>query len=176
MKNSNSIQFASAKRTEDDVLIDLYCEVLMAYMLVESALGECDLRFELGAALDSGERKRLQSAWSLYQNLPNQIKEQILRGDAGFEQSMLEGDDERIPEVAGKKTGRKSWGKSSRPQVRSIGKTASSGSYNAFPNTLFATSSRLITRSSLSPTGARPADRAPLPSSSPRSDTPRISY
>ena len=63
MKNSDSIKFASAQRTEDDVLIDLYCEVLMAYMLVESALGECDLRFELGAALDSGDRERLESAW-----------------------------------------------------------------------------------------------------------------
>lgn len=108
MKISNSIQFATAKRTEDDVLIDLYCEVLMAYMLVESALGECDLRIELGAALDSGERERLESAWSIYQNLPNEIKEQILRGDAGFEQSILEEDDERIPEVAGKKPDRKS--------------------------------------------------------------------
>lgn len=108
MKNSNTIQFASAKRSEDDVLIDLYCEVLMAYMLVESALGECDLRFELGAALDSGDRERLEKAWSHYQNLPNEIKDQILRGDAGFEQSMLERDDERIPEVAGSKAGRKS--------------------------------------------------------------------
>ncbi|MEE8435299.1 MAG: hypothetical protein V3S64_10975 [bacterium] len=108
MKNSDSIQFASAKRTEDDVLIDLYCEVLMAYMLVESSLGECDLRFELGAALDSGDQKRLESAWSHYQKLPNEIKDKILRGDAGFEQSILEEHDQRIPEVAGNKTGRKS--------------------------------------------------------------------
>ena len=107
MKNSNSMQFATAKRTEDDLLTDLYCEVLLAYMLVESALGECELRFELGAALDSGDRERLEKAWSHYQNLPKEIKDKILRGDAGFEQSMLEGDDQRIPEAAGIKTGRK---------------------------------------------------------------------
>ena len=107
MKNSCSIQFSSAERTEDDVLLDLYCEVLMAYMLVESALGECDLRFELGNALDSGERKQLESAFSRYQNLPDAIKDQILRGEDRFEQSILEGDDQRIPEVAGKKDGRK---------------------------------------------------------------------
>ena len=108
MKNSKTIQFASAKRTEDDELIDLYCEVLMAYMLVESALGECDLRFELGAALDSGELKRLEGAWSLYQNLPEEIKDQILLGDAAFEQSILDRDDGKIPEVADRGTGRKS--------------------------------------------------------------------
>lgn len=107
MKKSDSIKYASTERTEDDELVDLYCEVLMAYMLVESALGECDLRFELGAALDSGEQEKLESAWSHYQNLPDEIKKKILRGDAGFEQSMLEKDDQRIPEVAGNKTGRK---------------------------------------------------------------------
>lgn len=108
MKNSKTIQFASAKRTEDDVFIDLYCEVLMAYMLVESALGECDLRFELGAALDSGKLKRLEAAWSRYQNLPQEIKDQILLGDAAFEGSMQDGDDDQIPEVADSGAGRKS--------------------------------------------------------------------
>ena len=107
MKNSKSIQFATAERTEDDVVIDLYCEVLMAYMLVESALGECDLRFKLGAALDSGDRKQLENVWAHYQNLPYETRSKILLGDAEFEESILDGDDSGIPEVSAKNTGRK---------------------------------------------------------------------
>ena len=107
MENSYSIEFATATRSEDDEVIDLYCEVLMAYMLVESALGECELRFKLGVALDSGDRKQLEGVWTHYQNLPFETRKKILLGDAEFEETILDGDDLGIPEVPAKKTGRK---------------------------------------------------------------------
>lgn len=97
MKKSIRDEFATAERTENDNLIDLYCDVLMAYMLVESALGEGELRTELGAALDSGDRVRLEKAWAQYVNLPEDIRLRIDEGDANFEQSFREEAQATIP-------------------------------------------------------------------------------
>lgn len=98
--------FFPSQKTESN--IDLYCDVLLVYMLIESSLGPCDLMWELGMALDSGKREKLEGAWRSYQNLSDETKDLIQAGDADFEHSV--GDEGR--KAASLPAARKAAGKS----------------------------------------------------------------
>jgi hypothetical protein len=66
---------------EQDAQMDLYCDVLVRYLLVGSALGECDLQRRMGGALDSGDTEALAAALRQFEALPEDLKARILEGD-----------------------------------------------------------------------------------------------
>ncbi len=63
--------------------LELFCDVLVITLLVETVLGDCPLLRELGAALDDGSRERLAAAWQRFDRLPDELRSRILDGDAG---------------------------------------------------------------------------------------------
>lgn len=66
---------------ESDRQMDLYCDLLVRYLLVGSALGECELHRHLGAALDSGDAERMGTALRSFESLPEELRGRIMDGD-----------------------------------------------------------------------------------------------
>lgn len=64
-----------------DADMALYCEVLLLYLLVGSAMGPCSLERRLGQALDSRQRQRLIAERRNFQALPEDVRTHILEGD-----------------------------------------------------------------------------------------------
>jgi hypothetical protein len=75
---------------EEDAHMDLYCDVLVRYLLVGSALGECELSRRLEGALDSGDSDRLAAGLRHFESLPDELKTRILEGDPTL-QTMIDG-------------------------------------------------------------------------------------
>lgn len=67
-----------------DADMALYCDVLLLYLLVDSALGPCPLERRLGEALDSRQRPRLIAARREFDALPDEQKARIREGDPTF--------------------------------------------------------------------------------------------
>lgn len=68
-----------------DADLELYCDVLMIFMLVETVMGDCELMRELGAALDDGSRHQLEAAWDRFYSLPEDIRARIMEGDTSMQ-------------------------------------------------------------------------------------------
>ncbi|HKJ00249.1 MAG TPA: hypothetical protein VKB51_17380 [bacterium] len=66
---------------ERDAELDLYCDVVVRYLLVESALGECELQRRLGAALDSADAVRMAAVLRDFEALPEDLRTRIMDGD-----------------------------------------------------------------------------------------------
>jgi hypothetical protein len=66
---------------DGDVLMDLYCEVLVLHLLAESALGPCELSRRLGSALDSYDAERLAGELRHFAALPEELRTRVLEGD-----------------------------------------------------------------------------------------------
>ena len=75
---------------EEDAHMDLYCDVLVRYLLVGSALGECELFRRMGNALDSADSDRLAAELRHFEGLPDELKSRIMEGDPTL-QTMLDG-------------------------------------------------------------------------------------
>ena len=66
---------------ETEHRMELYCDLLVRYLLVGSALGECELYRNLGQVLDSGDADRMATALRSFDNLPEDLRSRILEGD-----------------------------------------------------------------------------------------------
>jgi len=66
---------------DDSDQMELYSDVLVLYLLVESTLGECALQRELGAALQSGVTEDLAAALRRFQEVPEELRLRILEGE-----------------------------------------------------------------------------------------------
>jgi hypothetical protein len=66
---------------EYDANTELYYDLLVLYLLVDSALGECELQRRMGAALDSGETERLAAELRHFATLPEELRSRVLDGD-----------------------------------------------------------------------------------------------
>jgi hypothetical protein len=66
--------------------MELYCDVLVLYLLVESTLGECALQRELGAALESGVTEDMAAALRSFREAPEELRTRILEGEVIAEQ------------------------------------------------------------------------------------------
>ena len=66
--------------TADDTM-DVYFDLLTVYLLVESALGECELHTRIGIALDSGDNDRMAAELRNFEALPEELRSRVLEGD-----------------------------------------------------------------------------------------------
>jgi hypothetical protein len=66
---------------EDEARLDLYCDVLLRFMLVGAVMGECDLYRRMGIALDGGDTPSLANAMAQFDALPEELKARVLDGD-----------------------------------------------------------------------------------------------
>lgn len=79
---------------EDDARMDLYCDVLVRYMLVDSTIGPCELGRELGQALESGDEAMLVIALGQFESLPEELKARIMEGDPTLATTMERAQDD----------------------------------------------------------------------------------
>ena len=64
-----------------DERMERFYDVLVLYLLADSALGDCELKRRLGAALDSGDAERLADLLRYFASLPEEFQARILEGD-----------------------------------------------------------------------------------------------
>ncbi len=55
--------------------------MLVRYLLVGSAIGDCPLHRSMGAALDAGDAGSLHKALAQFESLPTEQRQQVLAGD-----------------------------------------------------------------------------------------------
>lgn len=75
-------------KLEGDAHMELYCDVLVRYLLVDSALGECALAHRLEQALESGQMELLAAELRYFESLPGEMKLRILEGDPTLQTEM----------------------------------------------------------------------------------------
>ena len=77
--------------------MELYCDVLVLYFQVGSAMGDCDLHRMLSAALDSSDPEELQKALQRFEALPKDLKERVfvINSSSDFSEN-LEEDEENV--------------------------------------------------------------------------------
>jgi hypothetical protein len=75
---------------QSDAETQLYFDVLVLYLLVESALGDCSLLRRIGQALESGEGERLAAELDAFEALPEEQRTRIVEGDPTLS-ALLEG-------------------------------------------------------------------------------------
>jgi len=66
---------------EGDAEMDVYFELLTLYLLVDSALGECELSHRMSVALDSGETERMAAELRHFEAQPEDVRARIVEGD-----------------------------------------------------------------------------------------------
>ena len=76
---------------------ELYCDVLVRYLLTLSTVGDCALARTLEAALDSGLSERLAHGLHHFDTQPYALRRRILAGDPTLETLL---DSVRAPEDA----------------------------------------------------------------------------
>ena len=66
---------------ETDPGMDIYFDLLTVYLLVDSALGRCELATRISAALDSGYDDRMADALRHFEALPEELRTRVIEGD-----------------------------------------------------------------------------------------------
>jgi hypothetical protein len=66
---------------EADARMDLYFDLLTVYLLVDSALGKCELATRMSAALDSGDDTRMATELRHFEALPEELRTRVIEGD-----------------------------------------------------------------------------------------------
>lgn len=75
---------------ENDNHMEIYCDVLLLSMLVESSIGECELLRDLNISLETGDEDRMADCLVRYASLPEEVKTVIQQGDTSLENLDLE--------------------------------------------------------------------------------------
>ena len=70
---------------QQDRHMELYCDVLVLYLLVDASLGDCELQRDLSDALDSADTERLAAGLRRFHRLPDALKSTILAGASNDE-------------------------------------------------------------------------------------------
>jgi len=68
-----------------DDSMERYMDVLVLYLLADSSLGDCELKRQFGAALDSGEPDQLAAVLRYFASLPDEFRARITEGDPTFD-------------------------------------------------------------------------------------------
>jgi len=66
---------------ETDAGMDRYFDLLTVYLLVDSALGRCELASRMSAALDSGDDERVAAELRHFEALPEELRTRVIEGD-----------------------------------------------------------------------------------------------
>ena len=79
--NTNAAQ---QSRQATDAQMNLFSDLLVVYLLVGSALGDCELYRRMGRALALNDDTRMRAALEEFEELSRPLKERIMRGDPHF--------------------------------------------------------------------------------------------
>ncbi|MDH4248156.1 MAG: hypothetical protein OEW39_10090 [Deltaproteobacteria bacterium] len=64
--------------------LKLFSDLLVIYLLVGSAMGDCDLYRRMGRSLANNDPVRMKAAMDEFNELSRPLKERILKGDPHF--------------------------------------------------------------------------------------------
>ena len=68
-----------------DDTMKLFSDLLVVYLLVGSALGDCELYRRMGRALANNDAPRMRAALAEFNELSRPLKDRILKGDPHYQ-------------------------------------------------------------------------------------------
>ena len=84
MEMDVKMESAPLPETGTNDAMKLFSDLLVVYLLVGSALGDCELYRRMGRALANNDAPRMRAALSEFNELSRPLKERILKGDPHY--------------------------------------------------------------------------------------------